>query len=83
MGGQVNRSIKGGGRINSNEAKTGGVKAKLTLHYESEDFLSSDSNDSTPKATIVKSRSDSVGKHFIKELLKTIQERDKKIEALE
>jgi hypothetical protein len=63
--------------------KTGGAKGKLTLHYESEDLSSSDSNDSTPKATIVKSRSDSVGKHSIKELLKRIQEKGKEIRSME
>jgi hypothetical protein len=63
--------------------KTRGAKGKLTLHYDSEDFLSSDSNNSTPKATIVKSRSDSVGKHSIKELLRTIQVKDKEIRSLE
>jgi hypothetical protein len=82
-GGQVNQSINGGGWSKNTKPKTGGAKGKLTLHYESEEFLSSDSNDSTPKAIIVKSRSDSVGKHSIKEMLKTIQERDKKIRALE
>ena len=48
---------------------------------DSDDFSSSD--DSTPRATIVKSRSDSVGKHSIKELLKKIKEQDKKIRSLE
>ncbi len=57
--------------------KTGGAKGKMTLHYDSEEFLSSDTNDSTPKATIVKRRIDSVGKHSIEDLLMTIQEKDK------
>ncbi len=63
--------------------RMGGAKGKMTLHYDIEDFLSSNSNDSTPKATIVKRRIDSVGKHSIKELLKTIQEKDKEIRSLE
>ncbi len=58
-----------------------GVKGKLTLDYDSDDLSSS--NDSTPKVTIIKSRSDSVGKHSIKELLKKIEEKDSKIRSLE
>ncbi len=54
-----------------------GAKGKLTMKYDSDDFSSSD--DSTPKATIVKSKSDSVGNHYIKELLKKIKEKDKVI----
>ncbi len=50
------------------------------MDYDSDDFLSS--NDSTPKATIVKSRSDSIEKHSIKELLKKIEEKDKEIRSL-
>jgi hypothetical protein len=61
--------------------KMGGAKGKLTFDYDSEDFLSSNSNDSTPKTTMVKSRSDSMGKHSIKELLKTIHEKDKEIRS--
>jgi len=40
----------------------------MTLDFDSDNFSSS--NDLTPKATIVKSRSKSVGKHSVKELLK-------------
>ncbi len=43
-----------------------GAKGKNTLDDDSDDFSLSD--DLTPKATIVKSRSDSVGKHSVKEL---------------
>ena len=53
----------------------------METEYDSEDFSSS--NVSTPKATIVKSRSDSVGKHSVKELLKKIKEKDKMIRSLE
>ncbi len=63
-----------------NKVKTG-AKGKNTLDDDSDDFSSSD--DLTPKATIVKSRSDNVGKHSIKELLKKIKEQDKKIRSLE
>ena len=52
----------------------------METEYDSEDFSSS--NVSTPKATIVKSRSDSVGKHSVKELLKKIKEKDKMIRLL-
>jgi hypothetical protein len=45
--------------------------------------LSSDTNDYTPKATIVKRRIDSVGKHSIKDLLMSIQKKDKEFRALE
>jgi len=58
-----------------------GTKGKMALDYDSDDFLSSD--DSTLKATIVKSRSDSMGKHSIKELLKKIKEKNKAIRSLE
>ncbi len=37
----------------------------------------------TPKATFIKSRSDSMGKHSIRELLKMIEEKDKAIRSLE
>jgi len=59
-----------------------GAKGKITLDYVSDNFSSSD--DLIPKATIVKSRSDSVGvgKHSIKELLKKIEEKDKEIRLL-
>jgi HEPN domain-containing protein len=57
------------------------AKGKLTLDYDSDDLLSCD--DSTPKATIVESRSDSVGKHSVKKLLKKIKEKDKEIRSLE
>ncbi len=40
-------------------------------------------DDLTPKATIVKNRRDSMGKHSVKELLKKIEEQDKKIRSLE
>ena len=63
--------------------KTGGAKGKMTLHYNSEDFLLSDTNNSTPKATIVKRRIDSMGNHSIEDLLMTIQENDKEIRSLE
>ncbi len=63
-----------------NEVKTG-AKGKNTLDDDSDDFSSSD--DSTPKATIIKSRSDSMGRHSVKELLKKIKEQDKKISSLE
>jgi hypothetical protein len=53
----------------------------METEYDSEDFSSS--NVSTPKATIVKSRSDSVRKHSVKELLKKIKEKDKMIRSLE
>ena len=56
------------------------VKGKITLDYVSDNFSSSD--DLIPKATIVKSRSDSVGKHSIKDLLKKIEEKDKEIRLL-
>ena len=52
----------------------------METEYDSEDFSSS--NVSTPKATIVKSRSDSVGMHSVKELLKKIKEKDKMIRLL-
>ncbi len=58
-----------------------GAKGKKTLDYDSEDLSSS--GDLTPKATIVKGRSDSVGKQSVKELLKNIKEKDKKIRSLE
>ena len=58
-----------------------GAKGKLTLDYDSDDSLWSD--DSTPKATILKNSSDSVGKHSVKELLKMIKENDKEIRLLE
>ncbi len=73
----VSRVAKG---AKANKVKTG-AKGKNTLDDDSDDFSSSD--DSTPKATIVKSRSDSVGKHSVKELLKKIEEQDKKIKSLE
>ena len=63
-----------------NKVKTGATR-KNTLDDDSDDFSSSD--DLTPKAIIVKSRSDSVGKHSVKELLKKIEEQDKKIRSLE
>jgi len=50
------------------------AKGKKTLDYESDNF-SSLSDDSTPKATM--------GKHFVKELLKKIEEEDKMIRSLE
>ena len=49
-----------------------GAKRKKTLDCDSVDFSSSD--DLTLKATIVKSMSDSMGKHSVKELLKKIEE---------
>ncbi len=58
-----------------------GAKGKNTLDDDSDVFSLSD--DSTPKATIIKSRSDSVGKHSVKELLKKIKEQDKKLRSLE
>ena len=58
-----------------------GAKGKNTLDDDSDDFSLSD--DLTPKATIIKSRSDSVGKHSINELMKKIEEQDKKIRSLE
>ncbi len=60
---------------------TTGAKGKNTSDDESDVFSSSDY--STPKATIIKSRSDNVGKHSVKELLKEIEEQDKKIRSLE
>ncbi len=45
-----------------------GAKGKKTLDYDSNDVLSS--NDLTPKVTIVKSSSDIMVKHSVKELLK-------------
>ena len=50
------------------------AKGKKTLDYESDDFFLS-SDDSTPKATM--------GKPFVKELLKKIKEKDKMIRSLE
>jgi hypothetical protein len=58
-----------------------GAKGKNTLDDDSDDFSSSD--DLTPKATILKNRSDSVGKQSVKELLKKIKEKDMKIRSLE
>ena len=58
-----------------------GAKGKLPLDYDSDNLLWS--NDSTPKATIIKNRSDSAGKHSIKELLKKIEEKDKEIRLME
>ncbi len=63
-----------------NTVKTG-AKGKNTLDEDSEDFSLSD--DLTLKATIVKIMSDSVGNHSVKELLKKIEEQDKKIRSLE
>ncbi len=57
-----------------------GAKGKKTLDYDSDDFSSS--NDSTPKATIVNSRHDSMGKHSIRELLENIKEKDKEIKSV-
>ncbi len=57
-----------------------GAKGKMTLDYNSDNFLSS--NDSTPTATVVKSRSESMGRHSVKELLKKIEEKDKEIRPL-
>jgi hypothetical protein len=88
-GGQKSRGGKSIGvstvvdRARVTKPKTGGAKGKMTLQYDSEDFSSGDSIDSTPKATIVKRRIDGVGKHSIEELLKTIQEKDKEISSLE
>ncbi len=73
----VSRVVKG---VKVNKVKMG-AKGKNTLDDDSDNFSLSD--DSTPKATIVKSRSDSMGKHSIKELLKKIKEQDKKIRSLE
>ncbi len=58
-----------------------GAKGKLTMKYDSDDFSPSD--DSTPKATILKSKSDSLGNHYVKELLKKIKEKDTVIRLLE
>ena len=57
-----------------------GAKGKKSLDYDSDDFLPGD--DLTPKAKIVKSRSDIMGKHSVKELLKKIEEKDKEIRSL-
>ncbi len=73
----VLRVVKG---AKVNKVKTG-AKEKNTLDDDSDDFSSSD--DLTLKATILKSRSDSMGKHSVKELLKKIEEQDKKIRSLE
>jgi hypothetical protein len=53
----------------------------MGLDYDSDDLSSSD--DLTPKATTIKSRSDSMGKQSIKKLLKKIKKKDKKIRSLE
>ncbi len=63
-----------------NKVKTG-AKWNNTLDDDNEDFSLSD--DLTLKATIVKSRSDSMGRHFVKKFLKKIEEQDKKIRTLE
>ncbi len=74
---RVSRLAKG---AKVNKVKTG-AKGKNTLDDDSDNFSLSD--DSTPKATIVKIRSDSVGKHSVKELLKKIEEQDNKNGSLE
>jgi hypothetical protein len=74
---KVSRVAKG---VKVNKVKAG-AKGKNTLNDDSDDFSSSDA--STPKATIIKSRSASVGEHSVKELLKKIKEKDKKIRSLE
>jgi hypothetical protein len=58
-----------------------GAKGKNTLDYDSDDLSSSD--DLTQKATILKSRSDSMGDQSLKELLKKIKEEDKKTRSVE
>ncbi len=89
-GGEKSRPTSGGGKsigvlrvakgAKVNKVKTG-AKGKNTLDDDSDDFSLSD--DLTSKATIIKSRSDSVGKHSVKELLKKIKEQHKKIRSLE
>jgi hypothetical protein len=64
----VSRVVKG---AKVNKVKSG-AKGKNTLDDDSDDF--SLSGDLTLKATIVKSGSDSMGKHYVKELLKKIEE---------
>jgi hypothetical protein len=71
------RVVKGA-KVNKVKA---GAKWNNTFDDDIDDFSSSD--DLTPKATIIKSRSDSVGKHSINELMKKIEEQDKKIRSLE
>ncbi len=88
--GEKSRPTSGGGesigvsRVSKgakvNKVKTG-AKGKNTLDDDSDNFSLSD--DLTPKATIVKSRSDSMGKHSFKEFLKKIKKQDKKIRSLE
>jgi hypothetical protein len=70
--------VRKGAKVNKVET---GAKGKNTLDDDSDNFSSSD--DSTPKATIVKSRSDSVGKNSVKELMKKIEEQDKKFRSFE
>jgi len=64
----------GGAKVAKVTKPRTGANGKKTLDYESDNFSSS-SNDSTPKATMEK--------HYVKEFLKKIEEKDIMIRSLE